>query len=86
MDSIVSLRKKLGHRRTGPPARNDTRLTARLKVFLVFPFRLSLNYPFGISEAVGPGHPKKKAQTRCPQMPFLHRKNRLPGTLTKFTF
>ena len=35
-------------------------LTARLKVFLVFPFRLSLNYPFGISEAVGPGHPKKR--------------------------
>ena len=25
MDSIVSLRKKLGHRRTGRPARNDTR-------------------------------------------------------------
>ena len=35
-------------------------LTARLKVFLVFPLRLSLNYPFGISEAVGPGHPKKE--------------------------
>ena len=35
-------------------------LTARLKVFLVFPFRLSLNYPFGHLRSGGSRPPKKR--------------------------